>query len=57
MAHLETERMVARFMRENDVENLLKIFSDPVAMQYYPGTKNREDTIKWIRWVFQEFNP
>ena len=55
MALIETERMIARFMTEGDVENLLKIFSDPLAMQYYPGTKNREDTIKWVTWVLQSY--
>ncbi|HEY3316323.1 MAG TPA: hypothetical protein VGL40_13725 [Bacillota bacterium] len=42
MIVLETERMVLRRMNSGDVDNLLLIFSDPVAMRYYPSTKGRD---------------
>ena len=41
---LETERMELRRMGLSDVDDLMGIFSDPVAMRYYPETKSREET-------------
>lgn len=47
---LETNRLRLRQMDKSDVDNLMKIFSDPVAMQYYPSTYPREAAVKWIEW-------
>jgi RimJ/RimL family protein N-acetyltransferase len=47
---LETENLKLRKMNINDVENLMKIFSDPIAMQYYPSTYPKEVALKWINW-------
>lgn len=47
---LETERMRLREMTPGDADNLLGIFSDPIAMRYYPGTKDRAQTEDWIEW-------
>jgi RimJ/RimL family protein N-acetyltransferase len=52
---IETERLLLRKMREEDVDHLLAIFSDPVAMKYYPSTKTREQTIEWIQWTNQNY--
>jgi hypothetical protein len=38
---LQTERMALRQMEMDDVDDLMGIFSDPVAMRYYPNTKGR----------------
>jgi ribosomal-protein-alanine N-acetyltransferase len=46
---LETERMVLRQMEMADVDDLMDIFSDPVAMRYYPGTKIRQEAEEWVR--------
>ena len=46
---LETERMVLRRMEMADVDGLMGIFSDPVAMRYYPGTKSRQEAEEWVR--------
>ncbi len=35
--------MVLRRMEIADVEDLMDIFSDPVAMRYYPATKSRQE--------------
>lgn len=45
---LETERLKFREMNSSDADNLLEIFSDPIAMQYYPSTYPREIAEKWI---------
>lgn len=52
---LETERMLLRELTKDDVDNLLGIFSDPVAMKYYPSTKNREEAKGWIRWNLESY--
>jgi RimJ/RimL family protein N-acetyltransferase len=47
---LETERLQLRRMRLADAADLLRIFSDPVAMRFYPGTKDHAQTVQWIKW-------
>jgi len=46
---LETERMVLRETEMADVDDLLDIFSDPEAMRHYPGVKDREEAVAWVR--------
>lgn len=48
MAILETERLVLRQMTPHDVDYLLGIFSDLVAMRYYPATKDRREAEGWV---------
>ncbi len=45
---IQTERLVLRELRPDDTDLLLEIFSDPIAMKYYPGTKSRSETRSWI---------
>jgi ribosomal-protein-alanine N-acetyltransferase len=52
---LETERMVLRRMEMSDVDNLMGIFSDPVAMRYYPATKSRAEAEEWVRWTLGSY--
>jgi [ribosomal protein S5]-alanine N-acetyltransferase len=52
---LETERMVLRRMELSDVDNLMGIFSDPVAMRYYPSTKSRREAEEWVRWTLSSY--
>ncbi len=46
---ITTERLNLRKMTTQDGSNLLQIFSDPVAMRYYPSTMNEAETMGWIR--------
>lgn len=55
MIVLETKRMFLRLMVEQDVDNLLQIFSDHVAMTYYPSTKSKDETLKWIEWTLNNY--
>ncbi len=48
MTILETERLRLRTMAYDDVDNLLRIFADPLAMQYYPRTRGRDEVMSWI---------
>lgn len=45
---METKRTVLR--ETADADNLSGIFSDPEAMRYYPGVKDRAETVAWVRW-------
>lgn len=51
----ETERMVLRQMEMDDVDDLMGIFSDPVAMRYYPNTKSRQEAEEWVRRVRESY--
>jgi ribosomal-protein-alanine N-acetyltransferase len=52
---LETERLVLRRMDMSDVDDLMGIFSDPVAMRYYPATKSRAEAEEWVRWTLGSY--
>lgn len=52
---LETDRLVLRRMEMADVDDLMGIFSDPVAMRYYPGTKSRAEAEEWVRWTLGSY--
>ena len=43
---LETKRMTARKIVSEDVDNLQKIFSDSLVMQFFPNTKNKKETME-----------
>ena len=46
---LETERLLLREFQPRDMEALLKVLGDPVAMQYYPKPFPRGEVEDWIR--------
>jgi RimJ/RimL family protein N-acetyltransferase len=46
---LETERLLLRRLKMDDVDDLLDIFSDPEAMRYYLATKDRREAEDWVR--------
>ncbi len=52
---LETSRLVLGQLTNSDAENLLGIFSDSEAMRFYPGTKNRDETLAWIQWNLDSY--
>lgn len=51
----ETKRLFLRHMTEEDVDNLQQIFSDPIAMQFYPKTFDIEETKDWISRVLTSY--
>ena len=53
---LETDRLLLRRLTLDDVDNLQGIFSDQKAMQYYPATKSRKETIEWIGWNLKSYS-
>ncbi len=52
---LETKRLTLREMTLNDVDNLLEVFSDPEAMQFYPQPFDRQMTQTWIERNVQRY--
>ena len=55
MKKLKTNRLILRLLTPNDVGNLLLIFEDPVAMQFYPGIKTKEEAMQWIKKAQRNF--
>lgn len=53
---LETERLRLRPLKLTDVQNLMKIFSDPIAMEHYPGTKSEQEAKEWIEWNHSNYH-
>jgi RimJ/RimL family protein N-acetyltransferase/predicted nucleotidyltransferase len=51
----ETDRLFLRKMTMDDVDHLQKIFSDPIAMQYYPKTFDIDETKAWIQQVLNNY--
>jgi RimJ/RimL family protein N-acetyltransferase len=52
---LNTQRLTLRKMTLDDVDNLQLIFSDPIAMKYYPRMLNRHETIDWINKTLDDY--
>lgn len=42
--------MIHRQLTMDDVENLLLIFRDSIAIEHYPSTKDVAETKSWIQW-------
>ncbi|UFT99995.1 GNAT family N-acetyltransferase [Radiobacillus kanasensis] len=51
-----SERLQLRKMVQDDVDYLQEIFADPIAMHYYPATKNIEETKRWIDWTKENYS-
>jgi RimJ/RimL family protein N-acetyltransferase len=46
---LQTDRLFLREVVEDDISELMKLFSDPIAMQFFLGIKDEVETRDWIR--------
>lgn len=51
----DTQRLQFSAITMQDVASLQQIFSDPIAMQYYPSTRDEAQTREWISWVSQMY--
>ncbi|MET3848375.1 GNAT family N-acetyltransferase [Paenibacillus sp. OAE614] len=52
---LSTDQLILRQMGREDVPLLQQIFADPVAMKYYPSTKDNQETLEWIEWNLRNY--
>lgn len=53
---IETERLLLRPLTEADVPNLMRIFSDKIAMTHYPSTKSEDEAVTWIEWNLKNYD-
>ncbi|QOY38115.1 GNAT family N-acetyltransferase [Anaerobacillus isosaccharinicus] len=53
MIILETERLILRQLKDEDIPSLYSIFSDAETMKYYPAPFSYEKTQNWVK-VSQE---
>lgn len=52
---IETPRTLLQQYTTDDVDNLYRIFSDPIAMTHWPATKTREEVVQWIQWNLESY--
>jgi ribosomal-protein-alanine N-acetyltransferase len=52
---LETERLVLRPYRQEDLEDLYAMFSDPEHMRWYPAPFDRDGTQAWMERTFERY--
>ena len=48
---LDTKRLQLRLVTMSDIDNLMKIFSNSIAMRYYPNIKTKDEAIQWIEHI------
>jgi [ribosomal protein S5]-alanine N-acetyltransferase len=46
-----THRLTLRELTIHDVDGLLEVLGDPIAMEHYPAPKTRAETEGWIGWA------
>jgi [ribosomal protein S5]-alanine N-acetyltransferase len=51
----ETDRLFLRELSLDDLESVFQIFSDPIAMNFYPRTRNLEETKLRIQWNLDSY--
>lgn len=47
-APVHTERLYLRRITDDDADELLRLFGDPVATRFLHGTRDREEVLEWI---------
>jgi RimJ/RimL family protein N-acetyltransferase len=55
MTVLETPRLLLRELTPGDVDALLAVLSDPIAMPFYPEPFDRERTVQRIEWNLRNY--
>jgi ribosomal-protein-alanine N-acetyltransferase len=53
---VQTERLALRELSLADVDALLEVLGDPIAMEHYPAPKTRAETEAWIRWARDSYD-
>ena len=52
---IQTDRLSLRPITQDDADDLMDLFSDPVAMAYFPNIKSRQETMVWIDSVLNRY--
>ena len=50
-----SNRLTLRELTLNDVDALLEVLGDPIAMEHYPAAKTRAETEGWIEWTRESY--
>ena len=45
---IDTRRLKLRLLNENDIDDLLLLFGDPIAMKYFPSVKDYKGSEEWF---------
>ena len=53
---IKTNRLYLRDLTKEDNAPLIELFADPIAMKYFPSTKNKEQVDEWIRKNVESYN-
>ena len=54
-AQVETERLLLRDLVPDDLDALIEVLGDPVAMRYYPAPFDRDAVASWIAWARRSY--
>jgi len=54
--HLQTERLELRPLDHGDVDGLLAVLGDPIAMRFYPRPFDRPTTRGWVDRVLERYD-
>ena len=52
---IETERLILREYVPDDFDALYAILSDPETMKHYPTPYDKNGTIRWLNWSFDNY--
>ena len=52
---IQTDRLYLRPITHDDADDLMDLFSDPVAMAHFPTIKTRRETMVWIDSVLNRY--
>jgi ribosomal-protein-alanine N-acetyltransferase len=50
-----SDRLTLRELTVADVDALLSVLGDPIAMEHYPAPKTRAETEGWIEWARESY--
>lgn len=53
---LETERLVLRRLTPGDLDDLARLYADPVVMRFYPSIRTRTETERNLRWIIERYD-
>lgn len=51
----ETPRLILRHLTKDDVDDLARIYAEPVVMKFYPSTPTHEDTKQQVERIISAY--
>jgi len=53
---LETSRLTLRRLTLCDLDDLARLYADPVVMRFYPSVRTREESERNLRWIITQYD-